>query len=93
MIYGTTNLTIKSDNDRMLVWATDVNTGLPVANAILKVYGNSAQEVGSGITDAQGLADNTCTTSPRLLVAFGGGSKRCQRNDARCFCYRLDEWN
>ena len=57
MIYGTTNLTIKSDNDRMLVWATDVNTGLPVANAILKVYGNSAQEVGSGITDAQGLAE------------------------------------
>ena len=57
MIYGTANLTIKSDNDRMLVWATDVNSGLPIANAALKVYGNYAVEVGTGITDAQGLAE------------------------------------
>ena len=57
MIYLTANLTIKSDNDRMLVWATDVNSGLPIADAVLTVYGNYAEVVGSGVTDAQGLAE------------------------------------
>ena len=59
---GTLNLTMKTTPADMLIWATDLKSGQPVANAPITVYnsnyGNNALNadvIASGKTDANGL--------------------------------------
>jgi alpha-2-macroglobulin len=56
IIVGTANLTLKASVDSMLVWATDVNTGLPIPNAPVTVLDIGGAEIASGTTDEAGLA-------------------------------------
>ncbi len=55
MVVATANLTLKYSVDKLLVWATDIQTGAPLANANISVYGKAYQELQSGVTDADGL--------------------------------------
>ncbi|MBL8164613.1 MAG: Ig-like domain-containing protein [Anaerolineae bacterium] len=56
LVVGTANLTIKYAVDSMLVWATDAQTGAPLANAPITIYDSSYTALGSATTDGDGLA-------------------------------------
>lgn len=72
MVVSTAVLTMKTASDNVMVWATDVQTGQPMANMPITVYmqnGDNAQ----GVTDADGLATiptslNLDLYQPRLAV-------------------------
>ena len=58
LIVSTVNLTIKSAQDEMLVWATDLDTGRPIANLPLTLFEwHSREQLGDpATTGADGLA-------------------------------------
>lgn len=56
IIIEDTNLTIKTAAEEALVWATDIDTGKPLANVQIKLYDWDQNLVGSGTTDSDGLA-------------------------------------
>ncbi|MFO7321535.1 MAG: Ig-like domain-containing protein [Chloroflexota bacterium] len=84
LVVGTANLTMKVSADNVLVWATNVHTGEPIANAMVRVYGRDFELLGSGTTDRDGIVRiNTPYTSDlyarRLAILetethFGVGS-------------------
>lgn len=55
MVVATANITMKSSLDSVVIWATDVNTGQPIANAPITVYDQDNGLAGEGVTDADGL--------------------------------------
>ncbi|MEP6988923.1 MAG: Ig-like domain-containing protein, partial [Chloroflexota bacterium] len=55
MVVATANLTMKYSVDKVLVWATDAQTGLPIANAGITLYDKDFQSLKSGTTDKDGL--------------------------------------
>jgi uncharacterized protein YfaS (alpha-2-macroglobulin family) len=55
MVVGTANLTTKMSIDSVVVWATDIQTGLPIPNAPIAIYDGNYSEVARGITDADGM--------------------------------------
>lgn len=57
MVVSNANLVVKHTLDSMMIWATDVQTGLPIPNAAVTVYGDNGEyrEVASGITNADGV--------------------------------------
>jgi hypothetical protein len=55
LIVGSANLTLKTSIDAALVWVTDVNTGLPIANAPVSLYDNNYLLLAQGTTNADGL--------------------------------------
>lgn len=63
MIVSTAVLTMKTATDTVMVWATDVQTGQPLANMPITVYLNNGDTY-QGVTDAEGLA--TIPTSLQL---------------------------
>jgi alpha-2-macroglobulin len=55
LLVATANLIVKTSVDSVLVWATDVQTGAPIANAPITIYDVLYQVVASGTTDANGM--------------------------------------
>lgn len=55
LMVSTANLVVKSSINSVLVWATDVRSGEPIANAPITVYDANRGVVGSGVTNADGL--------------------------------------
>ncbi|MCC6616490.1 MAG: Ig-like domain-containing protein [Anaerolineae bacterium] len=55
LVVGTANLTLKQSVDQALIWATDVQSGEPIAGAPIRVYGTGYELIGEGVTDADGL--------------------------------------
>ncbi len=55
LIVATANLTLKYSMGSLMVWATDVNTGEPIANAPISIFGSGTRVIASGVTDAEGL--------------------------------------
>ena len=55
VMVSTAALTVKSSSNDVLVWATDVQTGNPVANAPLSIFEDGRGQVANGVTDADGL--------------------------------------
>ncbi len=55
MVVATANLTMKYSVDKVLVWATDAQTGLPLANASITLRDKNFQSLQSGTTDQDGL--------------------------------------
>lgn len=51
----TANLTVKAGLEKITVWATDVQSGRPIANAPITIYDANLQILGQGTTDDQGL--------------------------------------
>jgi uncharacterized protein YfaS (alpha-2-macroglobulin family) len=63
MVVGTANLTLKNSLNEALVWATDVNTGQPLANVMISLYGASETPIAQA-TDESGLARFEFSLSP-----------------------------
>lgn len=55
LIVGTANLTMKYAVDSVVIWATEAQTGQPLANAPITVYDKNYNDLASGTTDANGL--------------------------------------
>jgi uncharacterized protein YfaS (alpha-2-macroglobulin family) len=55
MIYTPINLTIKRAPREVLVWATDIQTGEPVANTPIALYRGTGALISEGTTDENGL--------------------------------------
>ena len=55
MVVSDTNLTLKASSDEVLVWATDLKDGQPVANVQIAVYNAKGQVVAEGNTDGEGI--------------------------------------
>jgi uncharacterized protein YfaS (alpha-2-macroglobulin family) len=56
LVVSEVNLTLKSDEDQVLAWATDLETGVPVPGLILRAVDNKGVEHSASITDSNGLA-------------------------------------
>ncbi|GAB5490849.1 MAG: hypothetical protein Phog2KO_10640 [Phototrophicaceae bacterium] len=65
MVVSNANLVVKHTLDSMMIWVTDVQTGLPIPNAPITIYGddNSFIEIASGFTDQDGIL---MVESPRM---------------------------
>ncbi len=50
-----TNLALKKSDRDLLVWATDLKTGLPVSRMELKVYSSAGVELKTGVTNGEGV--------------------------------------
>lgn len=57
LMVSTAVVTIKSAPTEVLVWATDVQTGQPIANAPVTIYERGRGQVANGVTDASGLLE------------------------------------
>lgn len=68
LIVGTANLTMKTSLDNVLVWATDAQSGQPIANAPVTVYGADYNDLASGITDENGLVRLPINRIPDLYA-------------------------
>ncbi len=55
MVVATANLTMKYSIDKVLVWATDAQSGAPIANANVTLYGRNFESLTTGTTDKDGL--------------------------------------
>lgn len=55
LLVGNANLTLKNSVDSVVIWATDVNTGQPIADAPITVYDQDMKVVAAGQTDAEGI--------------------------------------
>jgi len=55
MVVATANLTMKYSVNKVLVWATDAQSGTPIANAAITLYDKDFQSVKTGTTDKDGL--------------------------------------
>ncbi len=56
LLVADASLTVKRAKGRLLVWATDLRTGMPIAGEPINVYGVGGKAIASGITDANGIA-------------------------------------
>ena len=57
LIASPVNLTLKSFDDRILAWATDLETGAPIPGLILKALNADGEMLDVSISDSDGLAD------------------------------------
>ncbi|MDQ7024022.1 MAG: Ig-like domain-containing protein [Anaerolineae bacterium] len=55
MVVSSANLLVKQTIDTVMVWATDVQTGVPIANAPLTIFSEGMEVIATGITDESGL--------------------------------------
>ncbi len=58
-IVSKTALTLKATPQGVLVWATDLKSGLPVSGMRVSAYASANDVIASGLTDANGLAELT----------------------------------
>jgi alpha-2-macroglobulin len=57
LVVATANLTMKYAVDKVVVWATDTQSGLPIAGQTITLYNQFFNEVNSGVTDENGLVE------------------------------------
>lgn len=77
LVVGTTNITMKSAQDSLLLWATDVTSGQPVTEAPISIYDNALSVVSQVTSDSDGLASaeypqTTDLYVPRVAVLDDG---------------------
>jgi hypothetical protein len=63
-----TSLTMKLDNEKVLIWATDLATGLPVPDEQITLVGENNKQIASGKTDGQGLFETPFNFDGNLYV-------------------------
>ncbi|MEM9774715.1 MAG: Ig-like domain-containing protein, partial [Chloroflexota bacterium] len=56
LVVADTNLVIKETVDGVYVWATNISSGQPAAGLDVTLFGDRGQEIGTGLTDGNGLA-------------------------------------
>ncbi len=54
MVVTNRHVALKRAEKHALVWVTDLNSGRPVPNARVKIYGRKFAELGAGVTEAAG---------------------------------------
>ena len=74
LIVSPINLTVKGAADEVLVWATDLASGQPVADLALTIYDGGANQITSGTTDAEGLLTASHAVDNYELFVMAGGS-------------------
>lgn len=79
VMVSTASLTMKSSPNEVLFWATDLQTGEPIADAPVTLSIREGGQVGSGTTDAAGLlrldvptVSNEDPFAPRIAVLQSG---------------------
>lgn len=55
LVVANANLVTKMSIDNVLIWATDLQTGAPIANTTIKIYDGRYSEVARGTTDENGM--------------------------------------
>ncbi|MCA9911850.1 MAG: Ig-like domain-containing protein, partial [Anaerolineae bacterium] len=55
MVVATANIVLKNSIDSVMAWVTDVQTGQPIANAPITIYGTNNRQLATGTTDADGM--------------------------------------
>ncbi|MGE5221817.1 MAG: Ig-like domain-containing protein, partial [Omnitrophica WOR_2 bacterium] len=55
LIVATANLTLKKTTSEALIWLTDLDSGSPISQVPVKIYGPSFNRIGEGVTDKDGL--------------------------------------
>ncbi len=56
VMVATAQLTLKTSNGEIVAWATDLESGEPIPNASISFYDRDHGQIGSAVTDADGLA-------------------------------------
>lgn len=56
VIVANANLTLKTTPTEALAWITDLESGEPLPNVAVRVIGSGQKELGSGVTDQNGVA-------------------------------------
>jgi len=87
MIVANANLVVKNSQNRIMVWATDVDTGQVLAGVPIQIYSSDFVEVGSGVTDESGLLMLDVSEIPDLFTR-----RIVVLNDGRYFGMGLSEW-
>jgi len=64
LVVSSLNVTIKSTTTEALAWVTDLRDGVPVAGVPITFYGEYGNEIGSGMTDDDGVAIVTYSGEP-----------------------------
>ena len=65
--------------EEALVWATDLNSGQPLANLPVSLYDQNFQKLVDGVTDADGLVSLTLPPRPDLWTQVYAVSHQVQR--------------
>jgi alpha-2-macroglobulin len=73
VVIATTNLAMYAADDTVTIWATDVQTGLPVPNLRVDILDDTGTLIGSGGTDADGLVT---IDAPAPLDEYGYARSR-----------------
>lgn len=68
MVVSTAVLTVKSTLDSVTVWATDVQSGMPLTNVPISIYDSQNRRIASGTTDANGVLTVSTPRVPDLYV-------------------------
>lgn len=73
LVVSSVNLTVKSSERDVLVWANDLQSGEPVANLTLRVLDDSGTQLGTTTTDASGVAQLRLERSTNIygIVVLG----------------------
>ncbi len=67
LVVGNANLTLKISRTEALVWVTDVNTGQPLVNVMISLYGAGDTPIAQA-TDENGLTRFAITRSPETMT-------------------------
>ncbi len=67
MVVSKFNLTLKTSQHGVLVWATDLQSGQPVPDLKLDFYGPGAEQLGAAFTQANGVAWRTLERDDRQV--------------------------
>ncbi|MBL8134590.1 MAG: Ig-like domain-containing protein, partial [Anaerolineae bacterium] len=89
LLVGNANLTLKNSVDSVMIWATDVNTGQPIADAPITVYDQEMKVVAAGLTDAEGVFQ---ANTPRADDIWRSASV-AMLNDGDHFGVAAGEWS
>ena len=81
------NLTFKLGATEAFVWAVDLPSQTPVANAPVNIYDNSGKVIASGTTDGQGIWKGTLDENSSGLTAVLGSP------DDAYFALASNSWN
>ncbi len=72
VVASNVNLTVKVSPTEALLWAVDLRTGKPVANASVRLYGSSSERLATGQTDDAGLWRGTLPEKSAVSYAVLG---------------------
>ena len=88
LVLANTNLTLKAGQSEVLVWATDLSSGMTIPSLDVTIYGADRKELVTGNTDSDGTYYATFAQRPPWdpLFAFVSGERET-------FGVAMSQWN